>query len=142
MKKIIIIIIFLVFIILVLISKVLPNILIMDKAFYGFKKQEEFTTKGFSDFGTIVKYFYDEKIDKKIEKSNDYQLVGKNADLIKNKISQLYEEYNELIFEYNFDMDIIDENDYYILECIECRDFYLYFYDVDTHVLYYIACAV
>lgn len=90
--------------------------------------------------GVITKYYYSEKKDKKFEKSTDYQIVGKNVELIKYKINQLYDLYSELIFEYNFDLDIIDDNDYYILECVECRTFNLYFYDVDTHVLYYIVC--
>lgn len=113
-----------------------------DYVFYEFKKCEIFVTEAAVDFGEIIKYYYSERKDKKFEKSSDYQVVGENVELVKNKVNQLYEEYSDLIFEYKFDLDIIDEKDYYILECVECRDFYLYYYDVDSHVLYYIVCDV
>lgn len=120
---------------------IIYNLFKTDYVFYGFKMREFFSIDGgISDFGEIIKYYYSEKNDKKFEKSTDYQIVGENVELIKNKVNQLYDEYNELIFDYKFDLNIIDENDYYILDCVDCRTFHLYFYDIDAHILYYLVC--
>lgn len=127
------------------------NYLLTDKNIIdGYYKFEEY----FDPFGTqdsidYCKYYYTNEDDQKF--ANRYNKISKkDIDEIKeyfNKFKEWMDASNRLD-EYDFDENIIDNNDFYLLydksnnkDSIEYKKFEyftVHFYDVNNHVLYYI----
>lgn len=121
----------------------------MDQGYIGmndvprgyYEKQEYFDKEGFQDYTDYCKYYYTEEYDEKFAKNKDYSYV--NEEDIPEIISY-FEEFEgwmlpERANEYDFDKSRITVGDYVRIdsEGIDIN-FDVYFYDVETHILYYI----
>ncbi len=86
-----------------------------------------------SDISQIVIYTYNEDIKDKL--SDNYTLVKGNE----HKIRQCIYEYKDIINLDEFKEKTLSENDYFYLEKIDQNNtFRLYYYDIETQILYYI----
>ncbi len=119
----------------------------------GYFKSETYGDKyGFQHYLEYYKYYYEPK-----EDADFYKLYDKvNKENI-NEIKLYYNNFKERmdkqnrLEEYDFNDNIIDENDYFILFDKNNRDFgknyakfyyyTLYFYDTSLHILYVLHCS-
>ena len=117
----------------------------------------EFTTEehyryGWKDGGTYSKYTY-----KSTKVNNEYlsQITESDVEEIKLNVSEFEfwvssskdsekEDDKSLYENYDFDMSIIDTNDYWFIEYDEedTRDFELFIFDTDTNILYRFAYLI
>lgn len=130
------------------------NYLLSDKnVIKGYFKSEIHGDKyGFQHYLEYYKYYYKQKKD-----TDFYKLYDK---VNKENISEIKLYYNDFkdrmnkqnrLKEYDFNDNIIDENDYFILFDKNNREFEkkyakfyyysLYFYDTNSHILYVLNCS-
>ena len=119
----------------------------------GYQKREYYESEGFQDFTAYAKYYY-ENVD--FSDNHVYSKVT-SADIaeinnILNDFDQWVDMYKEndhskdLVNNYDFDRSVIDTEDYLYIESdtFNYEDgttgyykYNLYFYDVETNILYY-----
>ena len=119
----------------------------------GYFKSETYGDKyGFQHYLEYYKYYYEPKKDADFYKLYD-KVNKENINEIKlyyNNFKERMDKQNRLE-EYDFNDNIIDENDYFILFDKNNRDFgknyakfyyyTLYFYDTSLHILYVLHCS-
>lgn len=113
---------------------------------------EHWDKEGFQDYVDYCKYFYNESYDINFKKNNSYQIVkSKDIENIKeyfDNFKQFMESGNRLN-EYDFDNNFITEGDYFHIRTKEGEkigdsyydkfdNYTVYFYDIETHTLFYI----
>lgn len=108
----------------------------------GYNYKEEFyDSQGWQDFTDYCKYYYDSNADEKFKESDNYKKV-ENVD-----VSSIIEYFNvtersmEMLnrsVEYDFDANVIDNQDYVYIKNNDLKNFSIYFYDMQRHILYYI----
>ncbi len=154
MKKTKIILFVLLIIILLIFIILFFNYLLSDKNIInGYFKSETHGDKyGFQHYLEYYKYYY------QTEKDTDFNTLynkinNQNIDEIKLYYNNFKERMNvqNRLEEYDFNDNIIDENDYFILYDKNNRDFgkkyakfyyyTLYFYDTSSHILYVLHCS-
>ena len=104
-------------------------------------KEEYYDEEGWQDFTDYCKYYYDSKADKKFKESSKYKKV-ENED-ISNIIEYFYSmdramEMQDRADDYDFNIDSIDNKDYVYMKKSDIKNYSIYFYDIQTHILYYI----
>ena len=154
MKKSKIIIIVSLIIILLILAILFLNYLLSDtNIIKGYFKSEVYGDKyGFQHYLEYEKYYY--KADKDANFDTIYNKVNnEDIDEIKLYYNNFKERMNKQnrIDEYDFNDNIIDTNDYFILFDKNNRDFgkkyekfyyyTLYFYDTSSHILYVLQCS-
>lgn len=118
----------------------------------GYKSSDEhFDPDGFQDYVDYCKYYYNEEFDRNFKNNEMYSEI-QNED-IENIISYFddfkgWMKIEQRMDEYDFDNSIITAGDYYHLDTKEGDfgdpdinkfvDYSLYFYDIESHTLYYI----
>ncbi len=116
-------------------------------------KQEYFDPAGFQDFTDYCKYVYDENADDAFKQSGLYQTVS-DSDV--SRIAGYFENFSgwanmvdHLKGKYDFDNALISAGDYYYIKTKEGTpigdseygvydNYTVYFYDMQTHTLFYI----
>ena len=130
------------------------NYILSDKNIIkGYFKSEIYGDKyGFQHYLEYYKYYYKEEKDTEF-----YELYNKINNENINEIKLYYNDFKERmnkqnrLGEYDFNVNIIDENDYFILFDKNNKDFgkkykqfyyyTLYFYDTNLHILYVLHCS-
>ncbi|WP_302625762.1 hypothetical protein [uncultured Eubacterium sp.] len=106
----------------------------------GYNACEEYYSDGFQDYVDYCKYFYRESDDEKFKQSVHYSIVTKeNIDEIKKYFSEFPYEYMEDCSKYDFEINDINEGDYYCLKENSSEENYsIFLFEVKNHILYYI----
>ena len=119
------------------------------KSLGTYKEKEFYSNGGFQDATDYAKYAYDSNIDieyhyylKRIE--DDNQLLSYINDF--ESVVEGCSETSELVQGYDFNRKLIDSNDYYYIDMKETTfdsgltivtNYTIYFYDIQSNVLYY-----
>lgn len=108
-----------------------------------YEKEEYFQEYGFQDHTDYCKYFYKKASDNKFINNTKYEIVKEeNIEGLKNYFNDTRKWMNiEGRFnDFDFDNSIISAGDYYYLDLKSSgyNNYNLYFYDIETHILYYI----
>lgn len=108
-----------------------------------YEKEEHFQKDGFQDHTDYCKYFYKKSDNDKFINSTKYEIVKEeNIESLKNYFNDTRKFMNMegRSNDFDFDNDIISTGDYYYLDLKEpgYNNYNVYFYDIETHVLYYI----
>jgi hypothetical protein len=108
-------------------------------------KDEYFDTEGFADFTDFCKYYYDANADTHFASMSEYQAV---TDEDKGKLTGYFNDFvswialrKDCLDQYNFDpKTYITVGDYYYIKTKEGQytNYTVYYYDTETHTLYYI----
>lgn len=106
----------------------------------GYSACEEYYSDGFQDYVDYCKYFYRESDDNKFKESKYYSIVTKeNIDEIKKYFSEFSYKSMEDSSKYDFEINDINEGDYYCLKENSSEENYsIFLYEVKSHILYYI----
>ncbi len=108
---------------------------------FGYKIKEKISEGEFQDFVDFYIYQYDEKDDDKFIKHKRYSKVEDNIDTIESwfrRVAGDWPAVEKYYKESDFDYSFITPDDYYYLntDFSEEGSFVLYYYDIDSHVLY------
>ncbi len=108
-----------------------------------YEKEEYFQEYGFQDYTDYCKYFYKNASDDKFIKNTKYEMVKEeNIEGLKNYFNDTRKWMNieGRSNDFDFNNSIISVGDYYYLDLKESgyNNYNLYFYDIETHILYYI----
>ena len=116
----------------------------------GYSDCEEYFGEGFREYTDYCKYYYTEKEDTLFKNSADYTQVTIDEQV--QKLITYFEKHRYAMSQnedqYDFNASAVNTGDYYCL-IDESKDglsmgkysnYTLYYYDVETHTLYYIHC--
>ncbi len=112
----------------------------------GYYKSEEYWDKnGFQDYTDYCKYFYTAEDDEKFINQEQYKVLENNhiEEIISyfNNFRKQMENQSRMT-EYDFDTNWINSGDYVHIKVDKASDlnysYSVYFYDIQTHILYYI----
>ncbi len=108
-----------------------------------YEKEEYFQEDGFQDHTDYCKYFYKKLDDDKFINNIKYEIVKEeNIEGLKGYFGDTRNWMNieGRSKEFDFNNDIISIGDYYYLDLKESgyNNYNVYFYDIETHILYYI----
>ncbi len=108
-----------------------------------YEKEEYFQEYCFQDYTDYCKYFYKNASDDKFIKNTKYEMVKEeNIEGLKNYFNDTRKWMNieGRSNDFDFNNSIISVGDYYYLDLKESgyNNYNLYFYDIETHILYYI----
>lgn len=108
-----------------------------------YEKEEYFQEDGFQDYTDYCKYFYKKLDDDKFINNTKYEMVKEeNIKGLKGYFGDTRKWMNRdgRSNDFDFDDDIISAGDYYYLDLKESgyNNYNVYFYDIETHILYYI----
>lgn len=107
--------------------------------FDDYKEKDIFDAGGFQTYTCLNRYFYDEEGDSFFIKSYGYRLVKDNMDFIKTKLSFIMDQgysLSQYMKEIEFDINIVTEDDLYRYVDKGNDGFKLYYYDIQSHILY------
>lgn len=127
----------------------------------GYKDSKTFSDGSEADSSVqeFSKYIYDESYDKKFAGNDDYTKVdSKNIDEISGFVENFdsWAELSSFSDDYDFSKESVTEGDYYVIadsttsddnvgqrkERRVYRAYSIYYYDTETHTLYYIHCDI
>ncbi len=108
---------------------------------FGYKIKEKISEGEFQDFVDFFIYQYYEKDDEKFIRHKRYSKVEDNIEIIESWFMCVAEDWpmvKKYYDENNFDYSFITSNDYFYLNTDygEKDSFVLYYYDMESHVLY------
>ncbi len=121
----------------------------------GYKDKEIYTDEGGTQNQAFSKYFYDESFDDKFAKKDDYTKVDSKN---KEEITGYFTDFNDWApissfgDKYDFKTDMITDGDYYYIEESTTNNenigqrkertiyrlYSIYYYDTESHTLYYV----
>ena len=103
-----------------------------------YKSVEHWDEKGLMDYLDYCKYYY--KDSKLFINDKDYQKVKEDdIEKINNRFKEIerWMKINNRISQYDFDYSIVSVGDYYYLDGSSYDNYTIYFFDVESKVLYY-----
>lgn len=108
-----------------------------------YEKEEHFQKDGFQDYTDYCKYIYKKSDDDKFKNNTKYQIVKEeNIEGLKKYFNDTRKWMNiqGRSNEFDFNSNVISVGDYYYLDLKESgyNNYNVYFYNIETHVLYYI----